>query len=65
MNIAKTLNQKTPDGFVAHPFGYPSPHLAQNALCRWFDNGEIAFSQWLDAVVIKHNGLYFVATPEE
>ena len=59
-----TLEQKTPEGFTVHPFGYPSAHLAQQALCRWFDNGEITFDQWLDAKTIKHCGKYFAAIQE-
>jgi len=59
-----TLEQKTPEGFTVHPFGYPSAHLAQQALCRWFDNGEITFDQWLDAKTIKHCGKYFAAVQE-
>lgn len=61
MKVAKRLSDHAGPDQEIHPFGYPSKHLAENALCRWFDNGEISFSQWETAKVVKHHdGKFYV-----
>ena len=32
---------------------YPSRHLAENALCRMFDQGKISYEAWLASKTVR------------
>lgn len=44
--------------------GYPSNHLASNAVCRLYDTDQITFDQWIGATLERRDGLWYIALPQ-
>jgi len=41
-------------------YGYPSNHMASNAVCRLYDTNQITFEQWIGATVECKGGLWYI-----